>query len=52
MAAEPNNPAVLAKRLEILTALRQASANLNESGWLNHGIKQTEQKLKKSQKVL
>lgn len=41
--AEPENQAVLAMRLEILTALRQASGNLNESGWLNHGIKQTKQ---------
>ena len=52
MAAEPNNQAVLAVRLRILTALRQASSNLNESGWLNHGIKQTQKKLKKSDKVL
>ena len=48
MAAEPDNQAVLTKRLQIFTALRQASANLNESGWLNHGIKQTQQKLKKT----
>ncbi len=48
MDTEPNNQAVLAMRLQILTAMRKASGNLNESGWLNHGIKQTQQKLSSS----
>ena len=43
--AEPNNPAVQAMRLQILTALRKASGNLNESGWLNHGIKHTKRQM-------
>ena len=45
LAAEPDNQAVLAMRLQILTALRKASGNLNESGWLNHGINQTHRQL-------
>jgi hypothetical protein len=36
---------VQAMRLQILTALRKASGNLNESGWLNHGIKQSKRKM-------
>jgi hypothetical protein len=32
-------------RLQILMALRKASGNLNESGWLNHGIKQTNRQM-------
>jgi alkyl sulfatase BDS1-like metallo-beta-lactamase superfamily hydrolase len=45
MAAEPNNHAVLTMRLQILSVLRNASANLNETGWLTHGINQTQQNL-------
>jgi alkyl sulfatase BDS1-like metallo-beta-lactamase superfamily hydrolase len=45
MATEPDNQAVLSMRLQILRVMRKASGNLNESGWLNHGIKQTQQKL-------
>ena len=43
--AEPDNRAVLAMRLQILTALRKASGNLNESGWLNYGIKQSSRQM-------
>jgi len=43
--AEPDNRAVQAMRLRILTALRQVSGNLNESGWLNHGIKQSKRQM-------
>ena len=43
--AEPDNRIVQAMRLQILTALRKASGNLNESGWLNHGIKQSKRKM-------
>ncbi|MDB9948858.1 alkyl/aryl-sulfatase [Porticoccaceae bacterium] len=43
--AEPDNRTVQAMRLHILTALRKASGNLNESGWLNHGIKQSKRKM-------
>jgi alkyl sulfatase BDS1-like metallo-beta-lactamase superfamily hydrolase len=43
--AEPDNRTVQAMRLQILTALRKASGNLNESGWLNHGIKQSKRKM-------
>jgi alkyl sulfatase BDS1-like metallo-beta-lactamase superfamily hydrolase len=43
--AEPDNRAVQAMRLQILTALRKASGNLNESGWLNHGIKQSKRQM-------
>lgn len=46
MVADPNNRDVLAMRLQILSVLRNASANLNESGWLSHGINQTQQNLK------
>ena len=42
MDTEPDNQAVLAMRLQILTVMCKASGNLNESGWLNHGIKQTQ----------
>ena len=45
LEAEPNNKVALTMRLQILTALRKASGNLNESGWLNYGIKQTERQL-------
>jgi alkyl sulfatase BDS1-like metallo-beta-lactamase superfamily hydrolase len=45
MAAEPKNHAVLTMRLQILSVLRNASANLNETGWLTHGINQTQQNL-------
>ena len=45
MDAEPDNRTVQAMRLQILTALRKASGNLNESGWLNHGIKQSKRKM-------
>ncbi|MFT4652278.1 MAG: alkyl sulfatase BDS1-like metallo-beta-lactamase superfamily hydrolase [Porticoccaceae bacterium] len=45
MDTEPDNQAVLSMRLQILRVMRKASGNLNESGWLNHGIKQTQQKL-------
>ena len=43
--AEPDNSGVQAMRLQILTTLRKASGNLNESGWLNHGIKQTKRQM-------
>ncbi len=43
--AEPDNRAVQAMRLQVLTALRKSSGNLNESGWLNHGIKQSKRQL-------
>ena len=43
--AEPDNREVQAMRLQILRALRKASGNLNESGWLNHGIKQTKRQM-------
>lgn len=43
--AEPDNRAVQAMRLRILTALRKVSGNLNESGWLNHGIKQSKRQM-------
>jgi alkyl sulfatase BDS1-like metallo-beta-lactamase superfamily hydrolase len=43
--AEPDNRAVQTMRLQILMALRKASGNLNESGWLNHGIKQTKRQM-------
>jgi len=45
LAAQPANRDALQLRLEILTQLRQASGNLNESGWLNFGIKQTQRQL-------
>jgi len=43
--AEPDHSGVQAMRLQILTTLRKASGNLNESGWLNHGIKQTKRQM-------
>jgi alkyl sulfatase BDS1-like metallo-beta-lactamase superfamily hydrolase len=46
MTAEPNNQSVLKMRLQILSVLRNASENLNESGWLSHGINQTQRNLK------
>ena len=45
MAADPNNHAVLTMRLQILSVLHNASANLNEPDWLSHGINQTQQNL-------
>jgi alkyl sulfatase BDS1-like metallo-beta-lactamase superfamily hydrolase len=45
LVAEPNNRAVLELRLKVLTMLRKNASNLNESGWLDFGIKQTQQKL-------
>ena len=46
MEADPENISIVQMQLKILTILRKESGNLNESGWLNHGIKQAEQKLK------
>ena len=43
--AEPDNILVIQMKLKILTIMRKDSGNLNESGWLNYAIKQTEQKL-------
>ena len=37
---------MLKMRLQILSVLRNASENLNESGWLSHGINQTQRNLK------
>jgi alkyl sulfatase BDS1-like metallo-beta-lactamase superfamily hydrolase len=47
LRAEPNHPGALKLRLAALTELRQSSSNLNESGWLNFGIRDTEQRLGK-----
>ena len=46
MEADPENISIIQMQLKILTILRKESGNLNESGWLNHGIKQAQQKLK------
>jgi len=46
MEADPENIFIMQMQLKILTILRKESGNLNESGWLNHGIKQAQQKLK------
>ena len=46
MEADPENIFIIQMQLKILTILRKESGNLNESGWLNNGIKQAEQKLK------
>lgn len=45
IAAEPKNSDALNLKLNILTQLREESANLNESGWLNYGINTTKQQL-------
>ena len=42
---DPNNRSALELRLAALSQLRQASGNLNESGWLNSGIRATQLKL-------
>ena len=43
--ADPYSRTALELRLTALSELRQASGNLNESGWLNFGIRQTQQRL-------
>ena len=47
LRAEPKHTGALKLRLATLTALRKSSSNLNESGWLNFGIKRTQQRLDK-----
>ena len=46
LAADPTNRAVLELRLKVFTELRKKSSNLNESGWLNFGMQQTQLQLK------
>lgn len=46
METDPESIPIIEMQLKILTILRKESGNLNESGWLNHGIKQAQQKLK------
>ena len=48
LRAEPNHPGALKLRLAALTGLRESSSNLNESGWLNFGIRETTQRLDKA----
>ena len=43
--ADPYSRTALELRLTALSELRQASGNLNESSWLNFGIRQTQQRL-------
>lgn len=43
--ADPQNNTALEFRLAVLNQLRQDSSNLNESGWLNFGIRQTQRRL-------
>jgi alkyl sulfatase BDS1-like metallo-beta-lactamase superfamily hydrolase len=43
--ADPYNRTALELRLTALSQLRQDSNNLNESGWLNFGIRQTQRRL-------
>ena len=45
LEVEPEYRLALELRLQVLESLRKQSSNLNESGWLNHGITQTKQKL-------
>jgi len=45
LVAEPDNRSALKLRLKTLTNLRKKASNLNESGWLNFGIKETKRKL-------
>lgn len=45
LEVEPEYRLALELRLQVLESLRRQSSNLNESGWLNHGIAQTKQKL-------
>jgi len=43
--ADPYNRTALELRLTALSQLRQDSSNLNESGWLNFGIRETQRRL-------
>jgi len=43
LIAEPNHAHALKTKLDILMRLKKSSTNLNESGWLNYGIRQTRQ---------
>ena len=45
LLADPHNRSALELRLTVLSQLRQDSSNLNESGWLNFGIRQTQRRL-------
>ena len=45
LLADPHNRTALELRLTVLGQLRQDSSNLNESGWLNFGIRQTQRRL-------
>ena len=45
LLADPHNRTALDLRLTALSQLRQDSSNLNESGWLNFGIRQTQKRL-------
>ena len=47
--ADPHNRTALELRLEALSQLRQNSSNLNESGWLNFGIRQTQRRLEQTE---
>ncbi|WP_237443351.1 MBL fold metallo-hydrolase [Sinobacterium norvegicum] len=45
LSSEPHNRSALELRLAALQQLRKESGNLNETGWLNFGIGQTQRKL-------
>jgi hypothetical protein len=47
LAADPRDTQALEARLAILKALDQQSANSNERGWLQAGIRDAETRLKR-----
>lgn len=49
LQADAENVAALRIRLDVLQALRQASRNANESGWLEYGIRETQTHLERAE---